>query len=82
MNDALTARVDLHLQSWASNVTDYYAANSFGIPESYSDPLELYTLLESRGMMLVALTDHNFIDGVKALFDAGKRDASARRSPC
>ncbi len=74
MSDELTGRVDLHLHSWASNVTDYYAANSFGIPESYSDPFELSALLKSRGMSLVTLTDHNSIDGVKALLDAGKKD--------
>ena len=43
-------RVDLHLHSHASNVTDYYAANHFSIPESYSEPLALYGMLKSRGM--------------------------------
>ena len=37
MNNA-TGRIDFHLHSYASNVTDYYAANAFAIPESYSDP--------------------------------------------
>lgn len=67
-------RLDFHLHSYASNLTDYYAANTFAIPESYSEPLELYATLKERGMALVTLTDHNSIDGVKELLDAGKQD--------
>jgi len=67
-------RVDLHLHSYASNVTDYYAANAFAIPESYSDPRALYRLLRQRGMSLVTLTDHNSIAGVRELLDAGLPD--------
>ncbi len=66
--------VDFHLHSYASNVTDYYAANSFSIPESYSDPLRLYEVLKQRGMSLVTLTDHNSIDGVKEMLDKGLPD--------
>jgi glycosyltransferase involved in cell wall biosynthesis len=72
--DRPLARVDLHLHSAASNSTDYFAANAFAIPESWSDPLALYDLLKSRGMALVTLTDHNSIDGVKRLIDAGRPD--------
>jgi glycosyltransferase involved in cell wall biosynthesis len=72
--DRLNARVDLHLHSHASNVTNYYAANALSIPESYSDPLELYRVLKERGMSLVTLTDHNSIDGVKLLLDRGLPD--------
>ncbi|MFO0691545.1 MAG: glycosyltransferase [Myxococcota bacterium] len=67
-------RIDFHLHSYASNVTDYYTSNSLSIPESYSDPIETYHLLKSRGMDLVTLTDHNSIDGVRALLDAGFDD--------
>ncbi len=67
-------RVDFHLHSYASNVTDYYAANSFSIPESYSDPTKLYHMLKKRGMSLVTLTDHNSIDGVRELLDRGFKD--------
>lgn len=70
----LTARVDLHLHSYASNVTDYYAANIFSLPESYSRPMDLYRALKRAGMSLVTLTDHNSIDGVKELLDAGLKD--------
>ena len=71
---ASPARVDLHLHSHASNVTDYYTANILSIPESYSDPIQNYHLLCQRGMSLVTLTDHNTIDGVRALLDAGLPD--------
>ena len=67
-------RVDFHLHSYASNVTDYYAANSFSIPESYSDPIKLYHMLKKRGMSLVTLTDHNSINGVREMLDRGFKD--------
>jgi hypothetical protein len=73
-NPSAPARVDFHLHSYASNVTNYYAANAYSIPESYSDPFVLYDMLKARGMSLVTLTDHNSIDGVKMLLDAGKTD--------
>ncbi|MBZ0150358.1 MAG: glycosyltransferase [Planctomycetes bacterium] len=65
-----TEKVDLHLHSYASNVTDYYAANTFAIPESYSDPIATWHELRRQGMTLVTLTDHNSIDGVKEMLDA------------
>src|SRR5215468_4774131 len=69
-----TGKIDFHLHSYASNVTDYYAANTFAIPESYSDPIKLYHELKRQGMALVTLTDHNSIDGVKEMLDAGFPD--------
>src|SRR5262245_3934715 len=74
MSHALPGKVDFHLHSHASNVTDYYAANAFAIPESYSEPPKVYRLLKSRGMGLVTFTDHNSIDGVRELLDAGLDD--------
>jgi glycosyltransferase involved in cell wall biosynthesis len=71
MNEVDIGRVDLHIHSCASNVTDYYTANLLAIPESYSDPVETYHELKQQGMTLVTLTDHNTIDGVKELLDAG-----------
>jgi glycosyltransferase involved in cell wall biosynthesis len=73
MSNAI-GKIDFHLHSYASNVTDYYAANAFAIPESYSDPLALYPLLKQRGMTLVTLTDHNSIDGALEMLDAGLPD--------
>lgn len=72
MSTTPVGRVDLHLHSYASNVTDYYAANAFAIPESYSKPLELYDMLKARGMSLFTLTDHNSINGVLDLLNAGR----------
>ena len=66
-----TGKIDFHLHSYASNVTDYYAANAFAIPESHSDPLVLHPMLKERGMTLVTLTDHNSIDGALEMLDAG-----------
>ena len=74
MTEGMTGRIDFHLHSYASNVTDYYAANSLAIPESYSDPIKLYHMLKRRGMSLVTLTDHNSIDGVRELLGRGLPD--------
>ena len=74
MSKNTIGRVDFHLHSYASNVTDYYAANTFSIPESYSVPIKLYHVLKKRGMSLVTLTDHNSIDGVRELLDRGLSD--------
>jgi hypothetical protein len=65
-----TGKVDFHLHSYASNVTDYYAANTFAIPESYSDPVATWHELKRQGMTLMTLTDHNSIDGVREMLDA------------
>jgi len=73
MNNAI-GKVDFHLHSYASNVTDYYAANAFAIPESHSDPFELHRLLKQRGMTLVTLTDHNSINGGLEMLSAGLPD--------
>jgi len=67
-------KVDLHLHSYASNVTTFYAANALNIPESHSDPHILHARLKQRGMDLVTLTDHNAIDGGRLLLDAGHED--------
>src|SRR5262244_677622 len=69
-----TGKIDFHLHSYASNVTDYYAANAFAIPESHSDPRKLFGLLKERGMTLVTLTDHNSINGALEMLDAGFPD--------
>lgn len=74
MSHTIVGKIDFHLHSYASNVTDYYAANALAIPESYSDPLIVYRLLKQRGMSLVTLTDHNSIDGVRELLDRGFGD--------
>src|SRR5262245_48793036 len=67
-------KIDFHLHSYASNVTDYYDANAFEIPESYSEHIELYPLLMTDGMTLIALTYENPIDGALEIIDAGLPD--------
>ncbi len=67
----LVAKVDLHLHSYASNETDYYTAQTFKIPESYSNPIKTYWKLKKKGMALVTLTDHNTIDGVLEMLAKG-----------
>jgi len=74
VSDLRWGKVDLHIHSWASNVTDYYTANMFAIPESYSDPVATWHELKRQGMDLVTLTDHNSVDGCKAMLDAGLGD--------
>lgn len=71
---AKSARIDFHIHSRASNVTDYYTSNALSIPESYSDPVATYHNLRAAGMDLVTLTDHNSIDGVLELLDRGLPD--------
>ncbi|MBL8840824.1 MAG: glycosyltransferase [Planctomycetes bacterium] len=72
MGDAArSGRVDLHLHCFASNVTDYFAANRLAIPESWSDPFALHRDLMAQGMTLFTLTDHNSIDGIRRVRDAG-----------
>ena len=51
-------RVDFHLHSYASNVTDYYTANLLALPESYSDPIETYHELKRQGMSVLIIS-HN-----------------------
>ena len=81
MPDASTGKIDFHLHSYASNVTDYYAANALSLPESYSDPKKLYAMLKARGMTMVTLTDHNSIDGGDSAWDAMAVGCGARSEP-
>ncbi len=75
VNNTNVSKIDLHLHSYASNVTDYYTTNLLSIPESYSDPVETYWILKSKGMGLVTLTDHNSIDGILEILNKGLPDA-------
>jgi glycosyltransferase involved in cell wall biosynthesis len=73
-DSSFVAKVDLHLHSYASNETDYYTAQTFKIPESYSNPIKTYWKLKKKGMSLVTLTDHNTIDGVLEMLAKGLPD--------
>jgi len=64
------AKVDLHLHSRFSDRAAEWILRRLNFPDSYSEPLELYLTLKSRGMNFVTLTDHNCIEGCLEL--AGK----------
>ncbi len=60
-------RADLHVHTWASTVNG-------NVPflksrDCYSAPWDVYRVAKARGMDLVAITDHDSIDGAMALLD-------------
>lgn len=60
-------RADLHVHSWASKVNG-------NVPflksrDCYSNPEDIYRVAKARGMDLVAITDHDSIDGALELLD-------------
>jgi predicted metal-dependent phosphoesterase TrpH len=60
-----TLRADLHVHTWASTVNG-------NVPflrsrDCYSAPLDVYRTAKARGMDLVAITDHDSIDGAVEL---------------
>ncbi|MGC3988790.1 MAG: hypothetical protein QM796_03725 [Chthoniobacteraceae bacterium] len=57
------AKVDLHIHSRFSDRAAEWILRRFNFPDSYSEPVELYKTLKSRGMNFVTLTDHNRIEG-------------------
>ena len=60
-------RIDLHVHSrYSAPPTDWFMER-WRIAESYSDPLVIYERALASGMSLVALTDHNSIDGALLL---------------
>jgi predicted metal-dependent phosphoesterase TrpH len=59
-------KCDMHVHSYFSGACTTPFARRF-CRESYSDPAEVYALLERRGMDLFTLTDHDSIDGAEGL---------------
>ncbi len=57
------SRCDLHVHSRASARSEEWLFRRFDLPDSYSDPAELYDLLRKAGMDFVTLTDHDTIEG-------------------
>jgi predicted metal-dependent phosphoesterase TrpH len=60
-------RADLHVHTWASTVNG-------NVPflksrDCYSAPWDVYRVAKARGMDLVAITDHDSIDGALELLD-------------
>src|SRR2546422_4865031 len=64
-----TIRVDLHCHSLASNRPTDALLRALKCPESYSEPEAVYGQAKARGMAFVTITDHDSIEGVKAIAD-------------
>ncbi|MBA2433358.1 MAG: PHP domain-containing protein, partial [Chthoniobacterales bacterium] len=63
------SRCDLHVHSRHSARSEEWLFRRFDLPDSYSDPRELYAELRGRGMDFVTLTDHDTIEGCLAIAD-------------
>ncbi|MEO5721368.1 MAG: glycosyltransferase [Chthoniobacterales bacterium] len=57
------SRCDLHVHSRASARSEEWLFRRFDLPDSCSDPVELYAQLRKAGMDFVTLTDHDTVDG-------------------
>src|SRR3954447_20867561 len=57
------SRCDLHIHSRYSDRSEEWLFRRFDLPDSYSDPKELYAQLRTAGMDFVTITDHDTIDG-------------------
>jgi len=75
-----TLRADLHVHSRASKVNG-------NVPflksrDCYSAPQDVYRVAKARGMDLVAMTDHDSIDGALELLDRGPGAVPGAPPPC
>ena len=60
-------RVDLQLHSRFSDRPSEWIFRRLGMPQSYSEPEALYRKLAAAGMTFKTITDHNRLDGCKAI---------------
>jgi glycosyltransferase involved in cell wall biosynthesis len=60
-------RVDLQLHSRFSDRPSEWILRRLGMPQSYSEPEALYRKLHAAGMTFKTITDHNRLDGGKAI---------------
>ena len=60
-------RVDLQLHSRFSDKPTEWILRRVGIPQSYSEPEALYRKLDAAGMTFKTITDHNRLEGGKAI---------------
>jgi hypothetical protein len=60
-------RVDLQLHSRFSDRPSEWILRRLGMPQSYSEPEALYQKLHAAGMSFKTITDHNRLDGGKAI---------------
>src|ERR1700712_4445745 len=63
------SRCDLHVHSRYSERSEEWLFRRFDLPDSYSDPRELYTALRAKGMDFVTITDHDTIEGALQIAD-------------
>lgn len=56
-------RIDFHVHSKFSKRPSQWVLQKLGSPESFSEPLQIYTIAKKKGMSLVTISDHNMIDG-------------------
>ncbi len=57
------SRCDLHVHSRFSARSEEWLFRRFDLPDSYSDPQELYEQLRKAGMDFITITDHDTIEG-------------------
>lgn len=60
-------RIDLHCHTVASSLTAEAVLNAIHCPECFSDPRDVYAQAKRRGMDLVAVTDHDTIEGATSI---------------
>lgn len=60
-------RVDLQIHSRFSDRPSEWILRRLGMPQSYSEPEDLYRKLHASGMTFKTITDHNRLDGGKAI---------------
>jgi glycosyltransferase involved in cell wall biosynthesis len=60
-------RVDLQIHSRFSDRPSEWILRRLGMPQSYSEPEMLYRKLDEAGMTFKTITDHNRLDGCKAI---------------
>jgi glycosyltransferase involved in cell wall biosynthesis len=60
-------RVDLQLHSRFSDRPSEWILRRLGMPQSYSEPEALYRKLDDAGMSFKTITDHNRLDGARAI---------------
>ena len=60
-------RVDLQIHSRFSDRPTEWVLRRLGVPQSYSEPEALYRKLDAAGMTFKTITDHNRLEGAKAI---------------
>ncbi|HEY1582938.1 MAG TPA: PHP domain-containing protein, partial [Chthoniobacterales bacterium] len=66
------SRCDLHLHSKFSDRSEDWLFRRFDFPDSYTDPEEIYARAKQAGMDFVTITDHDTIEGCRAILHHGE----------